>query len=53
MAATPSMPTVGKNYGTWFLTQGFVGFVNAGGAAFLVAPMILSQGGTAADAGIF
>ena len=52
MAASLSMPTIGKNYETWFLSQGFVGFVNAGGAAFLVAPMILSQGGTPADAGM-
>jgi MFS family permease len=46
------MPTIGNNYETWFLTQGIVGFVNAGGAAFLVAPMILSQGGSPADAGM-
>ena len=52
MAASMSMPTIGKNYEAWFLSQGFVGFVNAGGAAFLVAPMILSQGGTPADAGM-
>lgn len=52
MAASPAIATVGKNYEAWFLSQGFVGFVYAGGAAFLVAPMILSQGGTAADAGM-
>ena len=52
MAASPSIATVGKNYEAWFLSQGFVGFVYAGGAAFLVAPMILSQGGTPADAGM-
>jgi MFS family permease len=44
--------TIGQNYETWFLGQGIVGFINAGGAAFLVAPMILSQGGTPADAGM-
>ena len=44
--------TFGKNYESWFLSQGIVGFVNAGGAAFLVAPMIIEQGGTPADAGM-
>lgn len=45
------LPRIGKNYEVWFISQGVVGFINAGGAAFLVAPMILSQGGTPADAG--
>jgi MFS family permease len=44
--------TYGKNYESWFLSQGVVGFVNAGGAAFLVAPMIIKQGGSPADAGM-
>ncbi|MGI9645080.1 MAG: MFS transporter, partial [Ilumatobacteraceae bacterium] len=44
--------TIGKNYESWFLGQGIVGFVNAGGAAFLVAPMIIEQGGSPADAGM-
>jgi MFS family permease len=44
--------TFGENYEAWFLSQGIVGFVNAGGAAFVVAPMIISQGGSPADAGM-
>ena len=44
--------TFGSNYEAWFLSQGIVGFVNAGGAAFLVAPMIIDQGGSPADAGM-
>lgn len=42
----------GRAYETWFLSQGIVGFINAGGAAFLVAPLIVSQGGSPADAGL-
>lgn len=41
-----------SNYQLWFLSQGVVGFINAGGAAFLIAPLITSQGGTPADAGM-
>ncbi len=52
MSDRPAIATIGANYETWFVSQGVVGFVNAGGAAFLVAPMILSQGGTPADAGM-
>ncbi len=44
--------TFGENYEAWFLSQGVVGFINAGGAAFLVAPLIVSQGGSPADAGM-
>ncbi len=46
------IPTIGENYEVSFISQGVVGFINAGGAAFLVAPMILAQGGTPADAGM-
>ena len=52
MSDRPAIATIGTNYEAWFLSQGVVGFVNAGGAAFLVAPMILSQGGSPADAGM-
>ena len=45
--------TTSRNYEPWFLSQGVVGFINAGGAAFLVAPLIVSQGGSPADAGMF
>lgn len=41
-----------SDYQFWFVSQGIVGFINAGGAAFLIAPLITSQGGTPADAGM-